>query len=385
MSYSFNKSSKEIKERKIEILDDDDLISSFRPDDDYDSQNGRNEIYYYLQRLGSTPLLTPEQELELFQRFSTTKQEITALLDRLPEAVLKSVRPESKGKGPHQSDIWWSPMDVMPLFDSIQTLFENGAYDEDLLSDLRASVKTIHETHLTLVERNLLLVASVAKQYNFKNSQLTFLDLMQEGSIGLMKAVERFDPRKGYRFSTYATWWIMQAIKRALDQQGHTIRVPVYIVEARRAIEQMQTKLYMELDHEPTIKDIADAMNMSETRVVEILRNTTAPISVENSLFGPDMDITIFDSLVDTSSPTPEEEMSITSDLQLLRKVLSMLTAREALVVKMRYGLADGNEYSLANIGRRLGVSRERIRQIEGEALRKLRHHTRSQHLKELL
>ena len=250
---------------------------------------------------------------------------------------------------------------------------------------LSKAVQTIQDAQLEIVERNLLLVASIAKQHNFNKSSLSFLDLMQEGSVGLMKAVEKFDLARGYRFSTYATWWIMQAIKRALDQQSQTIRIPCYVGETRRSIKQAQSELAKDLEREPGIKDVAEAVGMPESRVIEILQSTKGTISLDSPLSESSPDATISDLLADDSQVTPEEELLSNSEKESLERVLDTLAEREKLVIKLRYGLTDGTEHTLAEIGRKLEISRERVRQIEDEALRKLRHHTRVQYLQELL
>jgi RNA polymerase primary sigma factor len=177
----------------------------------------------------------------------------------------------------------------------------------------------------------------------------------------------------------------MQAIKRALDQQSQTIRIPCYVGETRRSIKQAQTKLARDLEREPGIKEIAEVVEMAESRVIEILQSTKGTISLDSPLSESSPDATISDLLADDSQVTPEEELLSNSEKESLEKVLNTLAPRETLVIKLRYGLTDGTEYTLAEIGRQLGISRERVRQIEDEALRKLRHHTRVQYLKELL
>lgn len=383
------------------------LISSFRQRGDV-PDGTRDEAFSYLQEIARTPLLTPEEEVKLFRRFEEEKKKITELLDQLPTTILKEVRPKaSKRRGAKQkttNGTWWSPMHISTLLEQIRKeikVYQQCADTKEmptfsviaeecerltkLWPELYDAVQQIQKVKLEIVEANLLLVASIAKQHNFNKSSLSFLDLMQEGSIGLMKAVEKFDLQRGYRFSTYATWWIMQAIKRALDQQSQTIRIPCYVGETRRAIKQAQTKLARNLEREPGIKEIAEVVEMAESRVIEILQSTKGTISLDSPLSESSPDATISDLLADDSQVTPEEELLSNSEKESLEKVLNTLAPRETLVIKLRYGLTDGTEYTLAEIGRQLGISRERVRQIEDEALRKLRHHTRVQYLKELL
>ena len=400
----------EVDDEENSITDDtteDSLISSFRRRSDVADGN-RDEAFSYLQEIARTPLLTPEEEVELFQKFEEGKQKVTALLNQLPLCILEKVRPKTgRRRGAKQKEtngIWWSPMHVATLLEQIKkeikvyqkhvktdvTMVSGDPVEECkrlamLEADLHDGVDIIQKAKRKIVEANLLLVASIAKQHNFNKSSLSFLDLMQEGSVGLMKAVEKFDLARGYRFSTYATWWIMQAIKRALDQQSQTIRIPCYVGETRRSIKQAQSKLARDLEREPGIKDIAEAVGMPESRVIEILQSTKGTISLDSPLSESSPDATISDLLADDSQVTPEEELLSNSEKESLETVLGTLAGRETLVIKLRYGLTDGTEYTLAEIGRRLGISRERVRQIEDEALRKLRHHTRVQYLQELL
>ncbi len=397
----------ESDENETDDEENDDLISSFRRRGEV-TDNSKDEAFSYLQEIARTPLLTHVEEVELFKKFEEGKQWITELFDQLPPSILEEVRPKAKrtrgAKQKSPNGMWWSPMNLATTLEQIQTeigVYQRGQTDdspiaeedhheaceflEQLWRELGKAAQKIQEAKLKLVEANLLLVASIAKQHNFNRSSLSFLDLMQEGSIGLMKAVEKFDLQRGYRFSTYATWWIMQAIKRALDQQSQTIRIPCYVGETRRSIKQAQTKLARDLEREPDIKEIAELVKMSESRVIEILQNTKGTISLDSPLSDSSPDATISDLLADDSQVTPEEELLCSSEKESLERVLNTLAPREKRVIKFRYGLQDGTEYTLAEIGRRLGISRERVRQIEDEALRKLRHHTRVQHLKELL
>lgn len=385
---------------------EDELISSFRKRPDV-TDSTRDEAFSYLQEIARTPLLKPKEEAELFKRFEEGEAGVAELLDKLPESILAKVRPKvNKRRGARQhseNELWWSPMSLGIILDEVRQAIEDfhcsdalgtesakvhtkeREHLEALWRKLQTAAQKVHDAKLKIVEANLLLVASIAKQHNFNKSSLSFLDLMQEGSIGLMKAVEKFDLKRGYRFSTYATWWVMQAIKRALDQQSQTIRIPCYVGETRRSIKQAQSNLARNLEREPDIREIAKIVDMPESRVIEILQSTKGTISLDSPLSEASPDATVSDLLADDSQVTPEEELLCVSEKESLERVLNTLAPRETLVIKLRYGLTDGTEYTLAEIGRQLGISRERVRQIEDEALRKLRHHTRVQYLQELL
>jgi RNA polymerase sigma factor (sigma-70 family) len=408
----------EIEEEDVEEVEDvDDLILSFRQESNTGDRS-RDEAFSYLQEIARTALLTPDEEVSLFEQFGDAAQRISDAFDLLPPQVLERVQWESNQrfgtKPASKPGLWWSPMNIAQILEQIQKeikvyLGELPSHSCEMLAEpnsvpyseehaltadeqLEAVWAVLYDASqemqcakLKIVEANLLLVASIVKQHHFPHSSLSFLDLMQEGSIGLMKAVEKFDLERGYRFSTYATWWIMQAIKRAIDQQSQTIRVPCYVGERRRTIRQAQARLSRELERKPNLSEIAEAVDMPETRVAEILQGIKQTISLSSPLSESSPDTTISDFLADDLQDTPEEEFMSRSGEELLERVLGTLTSREALVIKLRYGLVNGTEHTLAEIGRQMGVSRERIRQIEEDALRKLRHPTRKQYLKELL
>jgi RNA polymerase primary sigma factor len=279
-------------------------------------------------------------------------------------------------------EVQWTTSTLNPLLETLQTELEHL---KTLLAKLTEADKLAHGTKMKIVEANLRLVASIAKQHHFNKTALTFLDLMQEGSIGLMKAVEKFDHTLRYRFSTYATWWVMQSIKRALDQQGQIIRVPCYIGETRRLIKQVQSNLTVKLGREPSIKEVAREVKLPEKKVDEILQATKDPISLDAPINETAPEVPIRDMIPDDSQITPETELVNFSKIEALEEVLNRtLNPRETHVIVLRYGLIDGIEYTLADIGTKLKISRERVRQIEVEALNKLRRHEPKELLKEL-
>ena len=394
------------------------LITNFKRSGD-NNEASKDEAFSYLQEIAKTPLLTPKIEKELFAEFGNQRKDVTRLLECFPDSILENSKPKVNRRRCNKDGLtgveaWWTPMNISVVIEnmekeirsyklrmygdfvpSLEGIEVNDEIEDDFIAkpileklwiELNRAVSHVQETKNAIVQANLLLVASIAKQHNHSKSALTFLDLMQEGSIGLMKAVEKFDLARGFRFSTYATWWIMQAIKRALDQQSQTIRIPCYVGETRRTIEATRAKLARELEREPSNEEIADRLgNIDVERLTEIVQSTRRTVSLDSPLSEASPDATISDLLADEDQSSPEDELLVNADKESLERVLNTLTEREKLVVQLRYGLRDGSEYTLAEIGRRLGISRERVRQIEDEALRKLRHPTRESLLKEIL
>ena len=317
-----------------EITDTNAMADSFGTDD---------PVRRYLKEIGKVSLLTSEEEIQLAR-------------DMLTGTEAKTQLEELQAAG-----------EELP---------------EEVVAELKALIRTGENAKQRLAEANLRLVVSIAKRYVGRGMQ--FLDLIQEGNLGLIKAVEKFDYTKGFKFSTYATWWIRQAITRAIADQARTIRIPVHMVETINKVIRVSRQLLQELGHDPTPEEIAAEMGMPVDRVREILKIAQEPVSLETPI-GEEEDSHLGDFIPDEDASEPAEAASFTLLKEQLVEVLSTLTPREEKVLKLRFGIEDGRTRTLEEVGKEFNVTRERIRQIEAKALRKLRHPSRSKKLKDFL
>ena len=272
---------------------------------------------------------------------------------------------------------------ALPLLTSEEEIVLAKTVEAGMRADaLPEEKEAAREAKKELADRNLRLVVSIAKKYLGRGLQ--FLDLIQEGNLGLLKAVDKFDYTKGYKFSTYATWWIRQAITRAIADQARTIRIPVHMVETINKLIRVSRQLLQELGREPTPEEIAAEMNMPVDRVREILKISQEPVSLETPI-GEEEDSHLGDFIQDDNVPVPSDAAAFTLLKEQLVEVLGTLTEREQKVLRLRFGLDDGRARTLEEVGKEFNVTRERIRQIEAKALRKLRHPSRSRKLKDYL
>ena len=334
------------------ILDDEDEVEVEKIDLSVpEGVSVEDPVRMYLKEIGKVPLLSADEEIELAQKMEAG----SVAVEKIP--LLK------------------------------ERLAETG--DEQEKEEIQAEIKALHldvdrgsDAKKRLAEANLRLVVSIAKRYVGRG--MLFLDLIQEGNLGLIKAVEKFDYRKGYKFSTYATWWIRQAITRAIADQARTIRIPVHMVETINKLIRVSRQLLQELGREPTPEEIAEEMKMPVERVREILKISQEPVSLETPI-GEEEDSHLGDFIKDDNVPVPADAATFTLLKEQLEEVLGTLTEREQKVLTLRFGLEDGRARTLEEVGKEFNVTRERIRQIEAKALRKLRHPSRSRKLKDYL
>ena len=352
----------------------------------------------YLKQIGQIPLLSAEQEVDLSKRIHAGAEAAHILqADRqkygAPEYIKKnSARfsfEEDENSRSYTEDLdedgntkSSEDDEEKAAEEEAMEAVENGPLTEERRQELLKIRRDGLNARRSLSEANLRLVVSIAKKHVGHN--LAFLDLIQEGNIGLIKAAEKFDCDRGFRFSTYATWWIRQAITRAIADQARTIRIPVHMVETINKVKKVSSQLLHECGHDPSAEEIAERLDMPVDKVREIMRVAQEPVSLETPI-GEEEDSHLGDFIPDDDAPVPAEAASQTLLKEQLADVLKTLTPREEKVLRLRFGLEDGRPRTLEEVGKEFNVTRERIRQIEAKALRKLRHPSRSKKLRDFL
>jgi RNA polymerase primary sigma factor len=341
-------------------------------------------VRMYLKEIGKVPLLTAAQEVDLARRieageFATELRELTEEEDRVDQKRLRQVTESVVAIREHQLDRFGKVEGIGR--DRIGKTYKPKT--REALDDfLRRVERDGQLAKRKLIEANLRLVVSIAKRYVGRG--MLFLDLIQEGNLGLIRAVEKFDYSKGYKFSTYATWWIRQAITRAIADQARTIRIPVHMVETINKLVRIQRQLLQDLGREPLPEEIGRQMGIPADKVREILKVSQEPVSLETPI-GEEEDSHLGDFIEDSDAVVPVDAASFILLQEQLESVLHTLSEREKKVIQLRFGLLDGHPRTLEEVGREFGVTRERIRQIESKTLSKLRHPSRSQKLRDYL
>nr|WP_276870532.1 RNA polymerase sigma factor RpoD [Fournierella massiliensis] len=325
-------------------------------------------VKVYLKEIGRVPLLSGDEEIRLALDILDGNKAIEEKKEKF--AKICEIE-DDKELSSDEKRIWLTQTkDALPTEQRIE------------LRNLETAIRKGERAKQRLSEANLRLVVSIAKRYVGRGMQ--FLDLIQEGNLGLIKAVEKFDHTKGFKFSTYATWWIRQAITRAIADQARTIRIPVHMVETINKVKKVSSQLLHQNGHEPTADEISEALDMPVEKVREIMRVAQEPVSLETPI-GEEEDSHLGDFIPDEDAPVPAEAASHTLLKEQLSAVLGSLTPREEKVLRLRFGLEDGRPRTLEEVGHEFEVTRERIRQIEAKALRKLRHPSRSKKLRDFL
>ncbi|MDM8201337.1 RNA polymerase sigma factor RpoD [Gemmiger sp. An87] len=325
-------------------------------------------VKVYLKEIGRVPLLSGDEEIRLALDILDGNKAIEEKKEKF--AKICEIE-DDKELSSDEKRIWLTQTkDALPTEERIE------------LRNLETAIRKGERAKQRLSEANLRLVVSIAKRYVGRGMQ--FLDLIQEGNLGLIKAVEKFDHTKGFKFSTYATWWIRQAITRAIADQARTIRIPVHMVETINKVKKVSSQLLHQNGHEPTADEISEALDMPVEKVREIMRVAQEPVSLETPI-GEEEDSHLGDFIPDEDAPVPAEAASHTLLKEQLSTVLGSLTPREEKVLRLRFGLEDGRPRTLEEVGHEFEVTRERIRQIEAKALRKLRHPSRSKKLRDFL
>ena len=335
-----------------------------------------------INNYGKKGSITTNQLCDIMEKFDTNPTQIDYVYKSLSEAGIQIVDEEQRDR-----ELFEQALSDIGLDDPVKMYLKDIGRVPLLSAEEEVELaKRMQEDDVAakkrLSEANLRLVVSIAKRYVGRG--MLFLDLIQEGNLGLMKAVEKFDYQKGFKFSTYATWWIRQSITRAIADQARTIRIPVHMVETINKLTRVQRVLLQELGREPTPEEIAEKMGVTEERVREIQKIAQDPVSLETPI-GEEEDSHLGDFIEDEKTQTPSESVATTMLKEQLLGVLDTLTPREEKVLRLRYGIDDGKPRTLEEVGKEFNVTRERIRQIEAKALRKLRHPSRSKKLKDFL